>query len=157
MMTAEGHWGVTYDTNELRAWRDRVEARLGAHQVHLEHGAKEHDRHRESIKELSERLERTLEQLRAQISADHERESAATRLAVNERLAQHERVMADRLDQIRDELRPRTDASPAPLPWRIMGVIALLASTMLIAVGIAIGVTINLQTITEIAQHSVAS
>lgn len=157
MTEGAGGMGMMWDP-ELRAWRDRVEERLGRHQVHIDHGREEDERHREAIKDLFDRMERQFEQLAAKNQAENERVQATMRLTINERLAHNERVLTDRLDAMQDEMRQHVPVPPSPLPalpWRWIGLVAVLASGMLIATGVAIGLTMTKDRIAEIATSAV--
>lgn len=139
-------------------WRDSVEGRFARIQAQIEQGEKEDDRNAQAVNALAARMEKMFEQQAATSRAESEHMRAELRLMINERLAHNERVMIERLDVIQEEVRqhvPGPVAHLPPLPWRWIGLAGVLASGMLIATGVAIGLTMTKQTVAEVAQRVV--
>lgn len=162
---------------ESRDWRDRVEGRFARHGAQIEHLERQHGYTREDVanlssrmerdmRDLSDRVERDMRQLRADLGADIASEAAQTRLLVNERLVTFERGLVDRLDLLRDEMTkareaqagpqpPPAPAAHGPLPWRLITVGGALATGMVLAIGITIGVTWKLSQFADLAGAAV--
>lgn len=139
-------------------WRDSVEGRFARIQAQIEHGEREDDRNNQAVQQLAARMEKMFEQQAATSRAESEHMRAELRLMINERLAHNERVMVERLDAMQEEMRQHVPMPAAQLPeikWRWVGLAVVVLSGMLIATGIAIGLTMTKQTVAEVATRVV--
>ena len=161
---------------EQRGWRDRVEGRFARLEAQYEHGEKQHDRHREDIRDLRRSIEQMFEKVSAEISAEIERENAQSRLEMAQQIAAIEKAnreaLADFAEEVRQQMAnlqstvgppPPAPAPPAPvstaqtqpIAWRAFLVAGGIGAGALMVVGFVLGLIVKLQTVADIAAGAV--